>query len=120
MSWSSGTASHTFSVAALAGALLQFGKQGISMVHRGLEHCPAGRSVGSQALKTVIWQGRNQGLHWEAGHFKSHVGECFDLLASEVDPRFGDYRQRNMAIDIVELLGWVTVDAFEDDLRSLG
>src|SRR5437899_2167113 len=38
-------ATHDFSVSALAGTLLQYGKQGISIVHGRLAACPAGRPV---------------------------------------------------------------------------
>jgi hypothetical protein len=35
-------ATHDFSVGALSGALLQYGKQGISVVHAKLQPCPPG------------------------------------------------------------------------------
>lgn len=43
----------------LSGALLQIAKQGISIVHCGLANCPSGRSIGTNAIKKVIWQARN-------------------------------------------------------------
>jgi hypothetical protein len=113
------TAAHAFSVAALAGALLQHGKQGISIVHGGLAGAPNGRMIGSQPLKEVIWQGRNQGLHWEEQSFHSPVEGCFHVLAADIDPKFADYTTRNMAFDIVELLGWRDFNSFAADLRLL-
>jgi hypothetical protein len=57
--------SQQFATAAMSGMLLHVAKQGISIVHRGINHCPPGRIIGSQALKSVIWNGRNQAHHWE-------------------------------------------------------
>lgn len=58
-------ASHAFSVASLSAALLQHAKQGISLAHGGTANCPNGRPIGSQNLKIIIWEARNQSLHWE-------------------------------------------------------
>ncbi|MGI8778006.1 MAG: hypothetical protein ACR2LJ_11655 [Acidimicrobiales bacterium] len=110
----------SFSVAALASALLQYGKQGISIVHGSLGAAPDGRTFGWQLLKEVIWQGRNQGLHWEDQDFRPPVERCFEVLPAEVDRKFGDYRSRNMAIDVLGLLEWHDFEAFARDLRSLG
>ena len=49
---------HAFAVGVAAGSLLQYAKQGISLCHGGLQPCPDGRAIGSQALKDVIWQSR--------------------------------------------------------------
>jgi len=110
---------HSFAVAAMAGTLLQFGKQGLSIVHNGLAASPPGRRMGSQALKDVIWQGRNQGLHWEAGRFTQPVEDCFTALASDYDRKFAEFRARNMAFDVVELLEWRNFEDFASDLRGL-
>ncbi|AJD52759.1 hypothetical protein TH3_13215 [Thalassospira xiamenensis M-5 = DSM 17429] len=48
----------------LSGALLQIAKQGISIAHGGLGACPDGRMIGQSKLKEVIWQARNQSLHY--------------------------------------------------------
>ncbi|MFY1623723.1 hypothetical protein ACN268_11010 [Micromonospora sp. WMMD735] len=111
---------HRFSAEALAGALIQQGKQGISIVHGGLASAPQGRQIGtSGCLRNVIWQARNQALHWEDRSFKAGVVGCFDALAAEVDPVFTEYTQRNMSFEVVKLLGWRSMRAFEVDLLSL-
>ena len=110
---------HAFSVGSLSCALLQLAKQGISLGHGGLEGCPNGRSIGTQAIKVVIWQGRNQSIHWEEDNSRPAVEQCFDTLAREKDAKFVDYKTKNMAFDIVELLGWKTVDDFTTDMQSL-
>lgn len=86
-------ATRHFSLSALAGTALQYAKQGISVVHSGLASCPSGRSIGSVALKDLIWQGRNQASHWEEGNLRPPVVLCFETLKVEQDAAFGDYYQ---------------------------
>ena len=110
---------HEFSVQSLSADLLQFAKQGMSIVHSGLKTSPPGRSIGTQALRDVIWQGRNQALHWEAHNFTPAVVNCFQRLAQDVDPKFSYYNSRSMAFDVVELLGWGDFAHFRTDMLLL-
>jgi hypothetical protein len=48
------------------------------------------------------------------------VVACFTALAGEVDQVFGDFRIRNMALDVIAMLGWRTLEDFERDMLSLG
>lgn len=109
-----------FSVSATAGAVLQVAKQGISIVHSGLQPCPDGRTVAtSQTLKNVVWQGRNQAIHWEEGALHPPVTSCFDALAAEHDTLFSNYYRGSLAFEVLNLLNWRTWDAFRADLESL-
>lgn len=108
-----------FSHGVLSANLLQVAKQGISIIHGSLSGCPVGRPIGSLHLKDVIWQGRNQALHWEDGKFTAPVQACFSTLAKEQSPKFDDYTKRNMAIDVVNLLGWHSVKGFRTDMMLL-
>lgn len=81
---------------------------------------PNGRQIGSQHLKSVIWQGRNQAQHWEEGSFGEAVRTCFAVLEADIDREFGQFTSRNMAFDVLQALGWVEVADFERDMRSLG
>lgn len=112
-------AAREFSRASMAGSLLQYAKQGISIAHGGLEACPAGRLIGRQPLKQLVWQGRNQALHWEDGNPHLPVKRCFDMLAADFDQLFTGYSARNLAFEVVRLLGWESYDAFARDLQSL-
>jgi hypothetical protein len=105
-----------FSTDALSGNMLQYGKQAISFVHAKLGACPDGRIIGTQPLKNIVWQSRNQALHWEEGTFKPPVTACFDSLAKEVDLKFGEFNTRNMASDVVALLAWREFADFEKDM----
>lgn len=113
-------AAKDFAVAALAAAVLQYAKQGLSVVHGGLSNSPSGRPIGSQALSHVVWQARNQALHWEEGTFSNPVERCFTTLAAEYGRQFQDFRTRNLAREVLELLAWESWDEFAADLASLG
>ncbi|MGI9062293.1 MAG: hypothetical protein ACR2FQ_00525 [Pseudonocardiaceae bacterium] len=109
-----------FSVEALSASVLQLGKQGIALVHgKHAPQPPLGRCVGSQQLSEILWQARNQALHWEEQDFGNRVHDCFKTLAADKGPKFSDYLQRNLALDIVDLLGWHTVADFERDMLTM-
>lgn len=108
-----------FSVQALAGAMLQYAKQGLSIVHGGLNRAPTGRAIGSQGLKDLVWRGRNQALHWEEGRPHPSVVACFDALIADIGAQFTHYRTRNLAFEVIELLGWRKWEDFEADMLTL-
>lgn len=114
--------SRQFAVQALWGALLQVAKQGLSIVHGGLTNAPDGRLVGGIPLKKIVWQGRNQAIHFEEGNFSNHVVDLFaDLEAIHGDEfslqkHAGQSRSKQIAF----LLGWQSYQTFSDDLRLLG
>jgi len=108
------------SVSAIAGALLQLGKQGISVVHtKSRNDAPPGRPVGAQPLREVIWEGRNHSMHWEEGNPHPPVVTCFDQLVQDLDPKLGNYRIENVAMEVIEALGWYTYDDVRADLLQL-
>jgi len=113
-------AARKFSTNAQSGNILQYAKQGISLVHRGLDACPEGRHIGTVPVRDVIWQGRNQAIHWDEGRFTPPVRAVFEGLARDVDPEFNAFTSRNMAFDVVSLLGWRGFTDFKRDLLSLG
>jgi hypothetical protein len=109
-------AARAFSTNAQCASLLQYAKQGISLVHQRLEDCPEGRLIGSQGIKHIIWQGRNQAIHWDEGNFRLPVVTCFETLAREKDILFSEFRIRNLAVEVLELLDWRTFADFESDM----
>lgn len=108
----------TSSRAVLAGTALQIAKQGLSAVHGKPDASPDGRNVVCIVLKELIWQGRNQAMHWEEGKPHKAVEACFEKL-KDVNPAFADYAVRNLAFEVIELLGWNDYGAFEADMLSL-
>jgi hypothetical protein len=109
------------SIGALGAALLQIAKQGISLVHGGLNNCPDGRSIGSEKLKNVIWQGRNQSMHYEEGNLKQSVKNCFANLESTFGSQFSLilHSRKNLAHHVIDLLGWKDYATYEADMRTL-
>ncbi|MFN0131470.1 MAG: hypothetical protein ACKVW3_02900 [Phycisphaerales bacterium] len=110
---------HAFAEASLAASLLQYAKQGMSIVHGSLSKVPDGRQIGSQALKEVVWQARNQTMHWEEGKLHPPVVQCFETLIKERGPAFTDFCTRGMGFEVVRDLGWKTAADFEKDMMLL-
>lgn len=104
---------------ALASTLLQIAKQGLSAVHGGLAATPVGRCIYGVDLKDLVWQARNQAMHWEEGRPHRGVIDCFEALKIAADAGFGDYTARSLAFDVVMLLGWRDQASFEADLLLL-
>jgi hypothetical protein len=110
----------SFSIAALSGNLLQYGKQGLSLQYgKDRDGCPIGREIAGVPLHEVIWQGRNQALHWEDGAFHAKTTALFEHLAAKVSPTFAEYKTRSVAYDVVTLLGWRKTEDFMCDMRLL-
>lgn len=113
-------ATREFAVSMLAGSLLQFSKQGISIVYGDINSCPNGPFIGSQNLKSVIWHGRNQSLHWEDQPLSKSVNECFRKLSLEFGlMRFGMFQHQNLGFNIIQLLEWKSYTDFRASLLQL-
>ncbi|MBD2563132.1 MULTISPECIES: hypothetical protein [Nostoc] len=111
-----------FAVSSLCGALLQIAKQGISIVHRGLGNCPDGRGIGNEVLKNIIWQARNQSIHYEEGSFRPPVQQCFQNLEAYFGNEFSLslHPNENFAQKIViNILGWNDYQVYEYDMISI-
>ena len=110
-----------FSLGALSGALLQIAKQGISLTHGGLSACPSGRSIGSESLKNVIWQARNQSMHFEEGNLHRRVRLCFQNLENDFGAQFSlaTNPPLNLARHVVRLLEWGDYTQYEKDMGSI-
>ncbi|QIR38508.1 hypothetical protein HCG51_18560 [Tolypothrix sp. PCC 7910] len=109
-------------VSSLCGALLQIAKQGISIVHKNLISCPDGKNIGSEVLKNVIWQGRNQSMHYEDGKFQPPVTNCFQKLEASFGNEFSLslHSGENFAQKIViKLFGWNDYQVYKQDMISL-
>ena len=107
-----------FSLSIIAGSLLQIAKQGISIVHNGLKNCPNGRFIGNEPLKNIIWQGRNQTIHFEEGIYSKSVCNCFQNLETAFGVNF-NLGNRNLALEVVTLLRWKSYKNYENDLKLL-
>lgn len=112
-------AAREFSYSSLAGTLLQYAKQGLSASFGKPANWPNGRLVSSQDLKTIILESRNQSEHWEEGNPFPKVEQCFNTLAAEKGPEFAQYKTKNLAFEIVSMLGWRSYADFKNDLLSM-
>ncbi|HEY9902197.1 MAG TPA: hypothetical protein V6D43_07170 [Candidatus Sericytochromatia bacterium] len=109
-------------ISSLCGALLQISKQGISIVHRSLDICPSGRHIGQETLKNIVWQGRNQSMHYEEGSYNSNVLKCFRNLELSFGEDFSltFHSQENLAQKVViQLLEWTDYSQYEKDMTDL-
>lgn len=110
---------HTYSIQTLCSGLLQIAKQGISIVHNGIDTCPNGRTVGTQNLKDVVWQARNQTMHYEEGNCRPPIVAVFAKLSSEFDPVFNNYNLQNLAFEVIKVLDWTDYNKYKADIQSL-
>lgn len=113
---------HQVAVQAICGALLQIAKQGISLVHGGLANAPTGRLIGTSHLRDVVWQGRNQAIHYEDGQFNQSVTALFSALEASHGPQFSlvAHPHQSRAKQVVALLDWRTYDNYLADASLLG
>jgi hypothetical protein len=112
----------SFAISSLCGALLQISKQGISIVYGGLGSCPNGRAIGNEILKNIIWQGRNQSMHYEENNPKQAVKTCFQNLEAFFGNEYSLtlHPSENFAQKIViNVLGWNDYQVYKHDMISL-
>lgn len=112
---------HQQATQAIAGAILQIAKQGISVVHGGLGAAPEGRKIGSVSIRDVIWQSRNQALHYEEGTFSKPVTTLFATLEAEQGPVFSlaNHANQSRAKQVLGLLSWDTYNRYLQDMVTL-
>lgn len=112
---------HQQATQAIAGAVLQIAKQGISLVHGGLKTAPEGRKIGSVPIRDIIWQARNQALHYEEGSFNLAVSGLFATLEHEQGTSFSLslHSNQSRAKQVLSLLGWVDHATYVQDMKAL-
>lgn len=112
---------HQQATQAISGAILQIAKQGIAFVYGGLGNAPSGRTIGSQCVRDIIWQARNQSMHYQEGNFNKAVNDLFAKLAAEQGARFNlaAHPEQNRAKQVLDLLGWSTYGAYLQDMQAL-
>ena len=109
---------NTNSLSIIAGAILQIAKQGISFKYKSISKCPDGRVIGRETLKNIIWQGRNQAMHFEEEGYNEYVKKCFKNLAIDFGNRFS-LSDKNLAYDVIMLLDWTSYAVYEKDMTLL-
>ena len=69
-----------FSVSVLCGALLQVAKQAISVAEKGRATAFRGRRIHGLPVGEVVWETRNQSVHFEEGAWSDGVKRVFEAL----------------------------------------
>lgn len=112
---------HQHATQALAAAILQIAKQGISIVYGEQKYAPEVRKIGTVAVRDIIWQARNQALHYEDGTFSKAVTGLFATLETEQGMQFSltQHAKQTRAKQILGLLGWSGYDAYLADVTIL-
>lgn len=115
-------ATRQVAIQAMCGALLQIAKQGLSLVHGSLGSAPSGRSLSGIALKEIVWQARNQAMHYEDGSFNIGVTALFAQLEKAFGNEFSlkAHPNQSRAKQTITVLGWNNYDIFHKDMKSLG
>lgn len=113
---------HQHSTQAIAGAILQIAKQGISLVYGKPKAAPPGRTIGTLAVRDIVWQARNQSMHYEdTKPFSDSVINLFSTLEKEQGEQFSlaKHPKQNRAKQILDVLGWNNYAAYLDDISQL-
>lgn len=105
----------------LAGSVFQIAKQGMSIAGKKVKgYSNKGRVIAGICVRDIVWQGRNQAMHYEATATEASWRDVFlklDLAnpgAFSVKP---PYESRAKAI--FDLLGWQSHAIYEADMHSL-
>lgn len=108
-------------VQAIAAALLQIARQGMSASFGDVDAVPTGRMIGSLPIRDIIWQARNQALHFEEGSFRKTVTALFSTLEAEQGQIFSltQHLKQSRAKQVMELLNWDSYEAYRADMVTL-
>ncbi|MBS3755252.1 MAG: hypothetical protein KGY56_06085 [Desulfobacterales bacterium] len=105
------------SMSGLAGAVLQIGKQALSIRHTGKPNLPAARKIGTQNIVEVVWEGRNHAMHWDEGSPREPVSNMLNVL--ETDLNITIEVGKNNCLSILGALEWKKPEDVISDLKAL-
>ncbi|WP_296625439.1 hypothetical protein [Marinobacter sp.] len=112
---------HQQATQAIAGGVLQIAKQGISLVFGKKSDAPMGRQIGALPIRDIIWEGRNQALHYEEANYKKGVKKVFTALEQDHGEHFSleSHGHQNRAKQILYVLGWFSFKDYARDMNEL-
>ena len=105
------------SMSSLAGSVLQIAKQVLSLRHEGKPNIPASRTIGTQSIIEVIWEGRNHAMHWDEGAPRARVQNMLNALHTDLGLTI--VVGNNNCLSILGALGWNSTDSVIRDLNAL-
>ena len=93
------------SMSNLAGAVLQIGK------------LPAARTIGTQNIVEVVWEGRNHAMHWDEGAPRKQVSDMLNTLATDLNITIEI--GKNNCLSILGALEWQKTEDVISDIKVL-
>ena len=108
---------------ALCGSLLQIAKMGITDRTGTKPNVPVvskpGRVIDDLPLEEIIWGARNQSMHHEEAPKSAITKKVFNTLFSKYGPRYDASQGKDLAREIVDLLGWTSIEKFYADMETI-
>jgi hypothetical protein len=114
-----------YSVDVLSTGIFQLAKQGIALLVDKSERCKQGRMIWSQHISHVIWNARNQAMHWDEGitsnPSQQRTIDCFKVIAADTkDDSFDLTKDPSCkATRVLALLGWMNYPSYLKDMESI-
>jgi hypothetical protein len=105
------------SMSCLAGAVLQIGKQLLSLRYSGKPNLPNATTIGTQNIVEIIWEGRNHAMHWDEGTPSGKVKNMLNTLATDLNVTI--VIGENNCLSILGALGWKKSEDVISALRPL-
>lgn len=108
------------SIRVLYSSILQIAKQGISIVHGKNIPTIIIEPRSKESIHNIIWQGRNQSMHYEEAKYKEPLISCFTNLqkafGTDLDLKKGDNKAKFLVVDV---LGWNTYSNYLTTMKKL-
>ena len=105
------------SMGVFAGAILQVAKQILSYRHGGKSNMPSSRTIGSQELIEIVWEGRNHAMHWEDPTPNARVAAMLAALSADMGMKITP--SKNLSWPILAAIGWKNETEMTDEMRTL-
>lgn len=105
------------SMSGLAGAVLQIGKQALSIRHARKPNLSTARTIGAQNIVEVVWEGRNHAMHWDEGAPRDPVSNMLNALATDLNITIEV--GKNNCLSILGALEWKKPEDVVSDLKAL-
>ena len=112
---------YNIALESLCTSLLQTARQLMVSVCGNKDSCSDGRLIGTQPLKNIIWQARNQAIHYDEPPLHNAVQNCFTTLTTDLGADFdlAAHPNQNLSPSIIRHLGWADIYSFEADMRQI-
>ncbi len=107
-----------FSIKCLCGAMLQIAKQGLSICYGKEENCVEVKTIAGERLSNIIFQARNQSMHFEES-LNNKVISCFNNLKQQFGNNVSIDQTQNINLAdviVLDVLIWNSYEKFYTDM----